>query len=170
MGLYSDESMIDLNDIETLVTIHARRLKVDPDVALVNALSFARIVGRLENDGKLIGNNIPQEGKEASSAKGLYQFVRDSVGPALNRVEKYVGAGWIQEAREHKDANRLKWNQQTLMFLGDMLEKRGSDKYMRRVLQDISDTDAVRDAYYVLHHTNPDEATKKRTEGILYGT
>lgn len=163
MAEYSDITMTQLDDIESLVVQHAARLSIDPCVALDNALRFAKIVGALENDGKLQGSN------KTSSAKGLYQFVDGSVVPALNRVERYVECDWIEECKEHKDANRMTWNQQTLMFLGDMLEKRGSDKYMRDVLVSL-ETEAVRDAYYVLHHTNPDGATKRRTERLLSAT
>ena len=50
--------------------------------------------------------------------------------------------------------------QQTLLFHGDMFEKKGSDALMKRVLQ--GDPAAMEEAYKTLHHTNPDEATLKR--------
>ena len=163
-GAYSDESMTQLESIEALVGKHAERLGVDPLTALDNALKFADVVGTLENDGKLQGKN------PKSTAKGLYQFIDGSVAPAINRITKYLPEeDWMKEAKTHKDANRLSWNQQTLMLLGDLLEKKGSDESMREVLQS-GDTASMRDAYYKLHHTAPDEATKRRTEGILDGT
>lgn len=153
---------LELEDIYQLVGSHADRLGIDKDTAFNNAMKFAEIVGVLENDGKLEGGNRPQKGKQASSAKGLYQFLDGSVGPAKNRLGRHMDVSHIPD-----NPNDMTWNQQTLLFLADVLEKKGSDKYMRGVLENANDTEAVREAYYVLHHTKPDKKTKDRTERKL---
>ena len=52
--------------------------------------------------------------------------------------------------------------QQTIIFFGDLFEKAGSDSLMKAVLT--GDRNAMLKAYYKLHHTNPDEQTKKVAE------
>ena len=142
--------------IYILVSIHAVRLQIDPDIAYMNALRFAHIIGIFENNGKLHGNNIPQSGKGQSSAKGLYQYLTDSVTTAKNRLSKYIKFIFSD------DPNEMSWEEQTLLLLGDLLEKRGSDRYMKVILSNptLSVLDTIEEAYYVLHHTAPDTATK----------
>lgn len=137
---------------------------MDERIAFRNMILFADIVGLIENDGKLKGTNRPQKGKKGSTAKGLYQFVDQSVPPAMRRLRRHVDYDWV---REDANPNDLTWNQQTMMFIADVLEKKGSDKLMRRVMEDANDTEAIKQAYYQLHHTKPDANTKKRTERIL---
>ncbi len=68
---------------------------------------------------------------------------------------------WMEEVLKHKDAGKLTREQQTLLFLGDILEKKGSDKFMKKVLT--GDKSAMRDAYRILHHTDTsDKATETR--------
>ena len=55
--------------------------------------------------------------------------------------------------------------QQTELFIGDMLEKDGSDKYMQLVFD--GDMEGMIKAYEVLHHTNPDRKTKARPRKIF---
>jgi len=162
-------------DIETVVFSHADRLGIPREVALENAMKFAETVGIMENSGKLVGFNKPQAGKPKSSAKGLYQFLDGSVGPAKVRLGRHTEVGEIPD-----DPNEMSWDQQTSLFLADVLEKTAvvngekkpglGDELMKKVLQDANDTAAVRDAYYILHHTKPDERTKAMAEGVTDGT
>lgn len=155
-------------DIYTLVKRHSRRLGVNPDVAYENAIRFAEIVGKIENNGKLVGKN------PTSTAKGLYQFLDGSVPVAIRRLTRTIVRSWMQP---YVNPNDLNWEQQTLMFLADLLEKVAvvngrripglGDSIMRRVLKDASDTEAIKEAYYILHHTDPDEATKRLVERVL---
>jgi hypothetical protein len=101
-----------------------------------------------------------------STAKGGFQFIEGSVEPALNRLEKRIGKqDWGEELRKHKDASKLTPQQQQLLFMGDLLEKKGSDEYMKKVMA--GDKQGSMDAYYKLHHTAPDEATTNRAESIF---
>jgi len=148
------------SDKDSLISSHSERLGVDEVEAKKNLEYFAEEVGQIENSGKTKGGNIPVKGKKATSAKGLYQFVEDSVEPAVNRLEKYIGPKeWTVSARGHKDANKLTRDQQTQLFLADLLEKEGGDKYMKGVMQ--GNKSAMRMAYRVLHHTDLDD---KKTE------
>jgi hypothetical protein len=156
-------------DIYKIVEKHAKRLGIDPDVAYENAIRFADQVGKFENSGKLEGTNVPQKGKDASTAKGLYQFLDGSVGPAMNRLGRIVDITDMPT-----DPNEMTWNQQTKLFLADVLDKTAvvngkevkglGDELMKEVLTNGENKKAIRDAYYVLHHTKPDEATKRMTE------
>ena len=72
----------------------------------------------------------------------------------------------MDEIIKTKNMNSLSRERQTLMFIADILEKKGGDKYTKSIMT--GDKSAMIQAYLVLHHTNPDEATKKRAEGIIY--
>lgn len=150
-----------------LINKHATRLKVKPDVAMKNMTNFANFVGHMESGNNLKAKNVPQKGKEASSASGKYQFVNESIKPAINRLERTLGMeDWMKELLVHKDITKLNDEQQTLVFLGDLLEKDGSDKYMKKIMS-TGDSKAMLQAYYKLHHTNPDVATRKRALKII---
>ena len=150
--------------LKRIVERHARRLGVDPDRAYGHAMLFAILVGLVENGGRLQGSN------PHSSAKGLYQFVSGSVEPAVNRLRRnWREEPWMSEVVRTKDTGLLTWEQQTALMLADLLEKRGSDFLMKRVLQTGSSYDMIQ-AYFVLHHTDPDEPTKARARRIFYGT
>ncbi len=145
--------------IATIVKAHSNRMGVDYDTALENALSFATYVGLVENSGKTYGRNIPEKGKEQTSASGLYQFLTDDdVGQsawqtALNRTKKYVGnQDWISKSYEYgiEGVELTTRNQQTAVFLADMLEKKGSDKYMKGILE--GNRDNWVGAYKELHY------------------
>lgn len=150
-------------EIWLLVFKHSQRLKVEVSRAVKYALEFAELVGIIESDGS------PKAKNSVTSARGMYQFLRGSVEPAVNRLRKYIGhRPWMDQALLHKDASKLSWIEQTLLFLGDILEKRGSDRYMVQVLED-GNRGAMLQAYLELHHTNPDEATLRRAKGVFYG-
>lgn len=157
------EGMNEYECLGILIGYHSKRLNTNPYIARQHLLKFAELVGIMENAGKTVGKN------PTSTAKGLYQFIDGSVVPAMNRLSRTVGEHqWMRDARVHKDANQMTREQQTLMFLGDMLEKRGSDRYMGYVMG--GDKEAMMNAYLVLHHTAPDEATKKRAKRIFGGS
>jgi hypothetical protein len=150
-------------DIATLVYKHAYRLGVNGLIAVSNMLYFADLVGQIENNGRLVGKN------PTSSAKGLYQFIDGSIEPAINRLKRNIGhREWMEEALVRKDANLLTWEQQTLLFIANMLEQRGTDSYLLQLFMDGS-KEAMEQLYYQFHHTNPDKATKERTRRIIYG-
>ena len=92
-----------------------------------------------------------------SSARGGFQFLKPSVVPAINRVESKTGKiERFDEVRKTGDVRSLSPEDQTLIFIGDILEKSGSDKYIQNLL-DAKTPKEKRDAAYqiyaVLHHT-----------------
>ena len=157
-----------MDDMQKLINFHLDRLDIkDKKSATFNLKNvFMPTVLEMESSGDYKAVNIPQEGKEATSAKGGFQFVAGSVVPALNRLERRIGKqDWGKELRQHKDASKLSPEQQLLLFMADMLEKDGSDQYMIKVMQ--GDKKGSMEAYYKLHHTAPDEATIKRADKIF---
>lgn len=148
-------------DCSKIVKKHAIRLGAPLIGALLNMEIFADRVGKIENDGLTTGGN------KTSSAKGLYQFVDGSVEPAVNRAARTIPmSSWMVDALVHKNANLLTRSQQTTLFLADILEKRGSDKYTKSIMKS-GDKQSMLSAYLVLHHTNPDEATIKRANRVF---
>jgi len=153
-----------VDDLRLLISLHSKRLNVDVEVAYENLMLFSTLVGIMENDGKLTGGN------PYSTAKGLYQFVDGSVGPAINRLKRYIGdRPWMSSLYVSRDASTVGWEEQTLLLLGDLLGKRGSDRLMRPVMQ-YGNRESMRKAYLILHHTNPDSATNRRAEVVFNGT
>ena len=145
-----------------LVDWHLDRLGIeDKDSARHNLLNvFMPTILEMESSGNY------QAANKVSTAKGGFQFIEGSVEPALNRLERRIGTqDWGAELRKHKDASKLTPEQQELLFMADMLEKKGSDEYMRKVMS--GDKQGSMDAYYKLHHTAPDDATIKRAEKIF---
>jgi len=145
-----------------LVDWHLDRLEIeDKASAKHNLLNvFMPTVLEMESSGDY------QAANKISTAKGGFQFIEGSVEPALNRLERRIGKqDWGEELRKHKDASKLTEQQQQLLFMGDLLEKKGSDKYMKQVMA--GDKQGSMDAYYKLHHTAPDEATINRAESIF---
>ena len=149
-------------NISTLLTGHLKRFDIDnEEQAISNLLDvFVPAVLEIESSGDYKAKN------KISTARGGFQFLQGSVEPALNRVEKYLGEQpWGAQLRIHKDASLLTSKQQTLLFIGDMLEKKGSDELMQLVFN--GDMEGMIKAYEVLHHTAPDKATAKRAEKIF---
>lgn len=164
-----ESTKVSTSSYNQLVSKHADRLGVDPLAALENMKEFSRLVGLVESNGNLTAKNIPQKGKEATSASGKYQFVKDSIEPAVNRLERTLGMQpWMAKVLKDKDVTALDDEQQTLLFMGDMLEKTGSDKYMKKIMAS-GDSEAMLQAYYKLHHTKPDAATKTRAISYFKG-
>lgn len=156
-------TQLEKQEVYRLMMPHAIRLKVEIHGAVKNALEFARLVGIIESSSSLVARS------KVSSATGLYQFIKGSIEPAVNRTKKYIGhKPWMDQVLKTLDCTWLSWIQQTLLFLGDILEKRGSDIWMTRVLHD-GDREAMLQAYLRLHHTDPDEATYDRARRIFYG-
>ena len=127
---------------------------------------FALKVGRAESSGNPKARNKPLEGKEASSATGLYQFLvgnadkgedNSSLQVAVNRAKKRIDAPWLDEVFKTGKVEDLTPDQQTVLFLGDILEKEGSDKLIKSLLDPNSSEKEQKKAMYKiylnLHHT-----------------
>jgi len=157
-----------------IMKAHSKRMGTDYDESTENALRFSTFVGLIENSGQTYGANIPEEGVEQTNAQGLYQFIDDddkgqsSWQTGLNRAKKYLGPqDWISESYEYGKGgvNLATRNQQTAVFLADLLEQKGSDDYMRPILE--GDTDGWVDTYLKLHYKGtPTPATIKRAEEV----
>ncbi len=160
--------------IRGVMAAHSTRMGLDKTSATSNALEFATFVGLVENSGQTYGANTPEEGKEQTSAQGLYQFLDDdSLGQSswqtgLNRTRKYLGPqDWITESYEYGKGgvNLATRNQQTAVFLGNLLEQKGSDAYMRPILE--GNRDSWVDSYLKLHYKGkPTEATIKHVNEV----
>ncbi len=145
-----------------LIGNSADRLGVDYDKSIENLDTFAELVGIIENSGRTRGRN------PYSSASGLYQFVRGSIEPAVNRLKRHIGMlQWMEDVLITKDASTISREQQTLLFLADLLEKKGSDRWMKEIMN-TGDREAMLQAYLQLHHTNPsDKATVARARKVM---
>ena len=92
-----------------------------------------------------------------SSARGGFQFIKPSVVPAINRVESKIGKiERFDEVRQTGDVRNLNESDQTLLFIGDILEKSGSDKYIQNLLDAKTPKEkrnAAYQIYSILHHT-----------------
>lgn len=165
-----------LEDQEKLLGYHyGRMMKENPDLINTsyeqykqNAKRFADIVREIETGGRYYAKN-----QAGSSARGAYQFLAGSIDPAIKRTVKRLDRTprWVDELKYTKDSNRLTPNQQTLLFYGDMLEKRGSDEFMVPALTKGS-LDDMRRAYLKYHHTLSggkmySDATIKRADDIF---
>lgn len=171
--IYEDEAEAP----SSILGYHIDRLGVEQEKAEANLRSFADFVMQVESDGN------PQAENKDTSATGAFQFVKNSVLPALNRMEKTGGLpewadnlkeiykGGISE-EEHREAIKaLPVEQQTELFLADILEKKidsrvgYGDELIKRVVE--GDKEAMKELYFKGHHTAPDEATTRRVQEVM---
>ena len=138
-----------------------------------NLIKFADTVAQIES------NRDTQAKNDTTSATGAFQFVKGSVLPAINRMER---AGelpdWAKSFKEvysgdvskelHRDMmSSLSYEQQRDMFLADISQKTiGQPGYGDTLLKGVAlgNPASMRELYYKGHHTAPDEATIARTE------
>ena len=158
-----------------LIDFHLDRLEIDDKDRARHNLADVFMPAVLELESSAVSNpqNWSIKNKNYTGddqAKGGFQFKPQSLKTALNRLKRRQGSEpWMEEAYKHLDASQLTPQQQQLVFMADMLEKDGSDKYMREVMK--GDKQGAMDAYYKLHHMvgekGPDEATVNRTNKIF---
>ena len=135
-----------------LLDIHLDRLGIDgKEIATQKLNELSSFILEVESDGNFNAAN------PNSSARGGYQFIKGSVVPAVNRLEKYLGPlPRFDEVRKTGDVRSLSSEDQTLLFMGDILEKKGSDKLINKFLNADNKKDkqnAAYEIYKVLHHT-----------------
>ena len=139
--------------------------------------NFSNKVAEIESNSNTKAKN------KNTTATGAFQFVKGSVLPALNRMARFGDLEpWAEELRnEYLEGNitdeqhrklisGLSYKQQESMFLADIFEKTidrpgYGDYLLRKVAQ--GDVEAMKELYYKGHHTDPDEATIKRTNKIF---
>ena len=156
---------------DQLFSGHLNRLGGDNPEARSRLTELASKVAMIESDGDMKAKNPD------SSATGLYQFlVDDSKGQsalqtAVNRTKKYVKADWLDEVARTGKVEDLSPEKQTILFFGDIMEKKGSDQYLKKLLDPNASEEQVRDAmmdiYLKLHHTNPDKDTLERAKKFI---
>lgn len=122
-------------------------------------LVFADKCFLLESSRDLIAINVPQEGKEKSTAKGGYQFTNDSLITGYNRLERY------KIEFERLPIIVQDWEMQTTLFIANICQQKGSDAYIVKML--LKDKQGTKDLYAKFHHTNPDSATLKRMDEVF---
>jgi hypothetical protein len=147
-----------------------------PEEAVGAFTRFADLVSDVESDGRTNAKN------KITSASGAFQFVKGSVLPALNRMARFGDLpDWASELKEayekgvdtkqhQKLITNLNYEQQRDMFLADITEKTVKEKgYGDSLLKKIAEgsVDAMKELYYLGHHTNPDDATRKRVDKIF---
>ena len=129
-----------------------------------SAQRLAANVRKIESDN----NNIELGfNKLNSSATGKYQFLRDSVDPAINRTLRRMepkDKNLFDGIRESKDTSKLNDEAQQLLFYGDMFEKTGSDKHL--VPYFLGDEQAGKNAYLYQHHTLSSKVPEYNQETI----
>lgn len=167
-----------------------KRPEKDPDIALLEEIVASEMLRlnlfkggfqstyeeavRFIEFVKLIESNGNRYAKASTStAMSYFQFTIPSVPTALNRFENYMerhylGAlpAWTAALRE--DPTKLfevSEIRQAILTLTNIIEQRGSDQLLIRFFG--GERKAAKAIYYAHHHTDPDEATLKRTERIF---
>ena len=118
-----------------------------------------------------------------TSAAGAFQFVTRSVLPALNRLERFgtmpdwakemkatYKRGTVPKAKHRRLMTALTYEQQELMFLGDIFEKKikragYGDSLIKKILE--GDIESMKKLYFEGHHTDPDAATERAVKRIF---
>ena len=135
----------------------------DRESFLTNMSKFSDDTRMMESDDNPLAVNIPQEGKEATSARGAYQFTRDSVDTGKQRMRNL---GYSDDYLSGVSDDPTEWDpeQADAMFLSNIIAAPGSDEYLRGIGAGDKGKYGAREAYYKYHHTAPDEATTKRAQ------
>ena len=151
---------------------------------------FLNLIRQVESGGKYrpekgivdfpFGN--PEARAKTTTAAGVYQFTEDSVNTAKNRA-KNIGfdSGFINLIPN--DPTQWTDDEADVMLLANMYASvvpKGKTTYMglegkeglidsllSNVLGDEIDKPSLYDLYYTVHHTAPDEETKKRAKKIF---
>ena len=127
------------------------------DAFISNMYDFSRQVRNIESDNDPM--RVP--GIEGNTAKGVYQFTDDSGTTGKNRM---ANMGFDTEYIEGIGSNPQEWSDEQAddMFLANFFAQSGSDRYITDIGR--GNVDARKGAYYQFHHTNPDEATRRRVD------
>ena len=126
----------DWTDAQEMLWFIQKRMDL-PDRGMENISRFTARTAGMESDFRHWAIN-PDSG-----AAGLYQFIEsptnNSVTTAINRTMANYGRNgkpypkWLLELAQHKEVLKLTPQQQTVLFLGNIGEAKGSDALLRRV-------------------------------------
>ena len=91
-----------------------------------------------------------------SSASGFYQYIEGSVVPAYNRVERYYGEqnakNIFGKALVNNDSSVLTEEEQDILFIADMIQRKGTDILIAPILFN-RDNQAAKKLVLKEHHT-----------------
>tara|TARA_R100001460_G_scaffold62843_1_gene103056 strand:+ start:4730 stop:10717 length:5988 start_codon:yes stop_codon:yes gene_type:complete len=91
-----------------------------------------------------------------SSASGFYQYIEGSVVPAYNRMERYYGKQNAQnifgKALINNDSSVLTEEEQDILFIADMLQRKGTDNLIAPILFN-RDNQSAKKLVLKEHHT-----------------
>ena len=116
-------------------------------------------IAQVESRNKNVGN-------KTSSAEGYFQFLTDdskgqsSLQTAIKRTKKYFGnrkIDWMDKVAKTGDVMSLSYEQQKLLAIGDLMEKKGSDQLWVKFFKAKSKSEELaikREIYSKLHHTD----------------
>jgi hypothetical protein len=148
------------NEVTNLISIHLEEKNTDGtprftydniDKVKQDLNELGAFIMEVESDGNIDAAN------PKSSARGLFQFTKDASQTAMNRVESKLGKQeTFNQARQSGDVRDLSAEDQTLLFYGDILEKKGSDALIQKFIDADNSKDkkdAAFEIYKVLHHT-----------------
>jgi len=148
------------NEVTNLISIHLEEKNKDGtsrftydniDKVKQDLNELGAFIMEVESDGNIDAAN------PKSSARGLFQFTKDASQTAMNRVESKLGKQErFNQVRQSGDVRDLSAEDQTLLFYGDILEKKGSDALIQKFIDADNSKDkkdAAFEIYKVLHHT-----------------
>jgi len=133
--------------------------------------NFLDLIRRIESDNRLMAS------PDDTSAKGVYQFTDDSVETAKNRA---ITMGFDKGIINLIPNNPQQWtdDEADILTLSNLFAQsmdlpgpiKGSgvglvDDLLVRAFG--GNRQAMQDAYYILHHTKPDDKTKARVEKFM---
>ena len=128
-----------------------------------NRNEFLNLIRKVESDNRLMAN------PGTTTAKGVYQFTDDSVGTAKNRA---INLGFDKGIINLIPDNPQQWTDSEAdmltaanMFAQSKVKPGFVDELMVDALS--GDRQAMQNAYYMLHHTDPDDATKRRVDKFM---
>jgi len=155
-----------------LLNIHLDRLGIDDKEKATQDLNeLASFILEAESDGNFNAVNLNKKGElTETSARGGYQFKPLSVDPAVVRLERRLGRlPRFDEVRKTGDVRSLSPEDQTLLFMADILEKTAyinkepRPGYGDKLFNDFLNADNKKDKqkaayeiYEILHHTQID--------------
>ena len=144
--------------LDLMLSKHLKRLGIPkkqwPE-AKQSLLDFGKNVLAIESTNDYSAIN------KKSGAKGGYQFLDNSIAPAITRLRRDIEPqDWMDEVSKNKDARTLTPEQQDLLVYGDLLNKtvggevgRG-DRYLKGIIG--GDKESALRMYYEGHHTDPE--------------
>ncbi len=171
-------------EVEKIIEYHLNRLLIDKiDKSKENIKKFTDFTRETESSSNPMALN------KTTSAAGSFQFVTDSVLPAINRMKKTKEfPEWAKElendykkietlTKKEKDEKHKEFitslsdEQQTALFLSDILEKRVEksgygDELIKKIID--GDIEAMKELYYKGHHTltGTDEENKSTIDRV----